>query len=762
MGQLSGLEIYKASAGSGKTFQLTLQYLLLALRSPQAFTQIQAVTFTNKATAEMKHRIITVLAALAKGSESGKSYAEKILAAYPDVNEAQLRQRADDVYRHILHNFSKFSITTIDAFVQKIIRSFSWELGIDNGYELVLNTEPVKQDLGDRLIKRLDTDANLRRWIEDLARQRLQDGKNWNFRSDMIDLASQLFKESFEPFEEFARIHQAELSDRFKALQNKIYETIERTNQKWMQQADRFIQLVSENGLEATDFHHGNNGFYNWVKKVSRLGAQAPSKRLVEAVDEGKIAAKKKNNTALVESLAPQISATLQPFLEWATQDLKTLSTALAIKRRLDLLRLIAVMVEELANYRQENNAILISDTHKLLRQLTLDTPAPFIYEKTGNRFHTYLIDEFQDTSGFQWDNFRPLLEESLGSGYYNLVVGDIKQAIYRWRNGDFRLLLHQVQDQLRAFAPTNEVLHQNFRSTQQVIAINNFLFTNLPGLLQDISRQNFGLLEVDVQQWLQQSIYANVFSTAYADAAQQIPESATNQGFVRVRWLKKEGGEAHINNEDADEETETDHEPLNYLYQQVQELLQQGFRPGQLGILVRKNKEAAQVVEYLLQAQSSHAESLPFRIVSGEGLLLKNNPAIDCLICCLRLAASAGKDSIALAQIRSSYARLAGLPLNRHNVFAPKTEDALWPVDVLALVQKNDSLNLVDFIHEMVMALQLAQFAHAQAYLPAFYDIIHDFSKKGKAMASEFLQFWDEESDSFSLPESWPIKNAV
>jgi ATP-dependent exoDNAse (exonuclease V) beta subunit len=217
----SQLDIYKASAGSGKTFLLTIRYLQLLFRHPKNYRHILAVTFTNKATAEMKGRILEELEKLAQGEET--VYGKQLLQQMPGETTQSLSSKAKEIYSFILHDYSRFSVTTIDSFVQKVIRSFAYEIGLDAGFRLKLNTDLVKEDLAERLFRLLDTDENLRNWVTELAVRRLADGKSWNFREDMLGLADEIFKENFQHFEEAIR-RMPDVDAAFRNMREKVFQ----------------------------------------------------------------------------------------------------------------------------------------------------------------------------------------------------------------------------------------------------------------------------------------------------------------------------------------------------------------------------------------------------------------------------------------------------------------------------------------------------------------------------------------------------------
>jgi ATP-dependent exoDNAse (exonuclease V) beta subunit len=742
MPSFNTIEIYKASAGSGKTFSLTLKFLELALQHPQHYRRILAVTFTNKATAEMKHRILEVLHGLATESDEVNNYRQKLLEKLPAFSATDLKQLAHKIYANILHDYSRFSVTTIDSFVQRIIRGFAWELGIDGGFKLQLNTEPVKEALADKLYLRLDDDIHLQRWVVDMARDRLQEGKRWDFRDDMLNLSGELFKETFRKFETaISGYNHDELNQRFSDLNKKVHAAMKGLQNKWKEEGEAMLALLEKHGLQVEDFPHAGSSFANYFNKAARGEITEPGARVKDVIaDESKMLSKKPEAALKqkVDAISLTLQRSLQKMVDWYDADIYEFETAKAIKSNLDVLRLMHVFAEELGNYRKENNALLISDTHFLLRQLTEDSSASFIYEKTGQRYQHYLIDEFQDTSAFQWDNFVPLLTEALSYGQYNLIVGDVKQAIYRWRNGDWRLLLYKVQQRLKEFAPQVSTLQENYRSTQQVIAFNNLLFHIAPQLLQAELAASMSSANSQTTAVLEEAGYATIFNDAYADSFQQMPARA------------KEGGQVHIEWVEENEDSNYDEQVLPLLYERIQGLLADGFSPADMAVLTRTNKEAKLVVEFLVSEQQQSGQA--FRVLSGDALMLAGNQAIQIIICAMRWLHNQ-KHSIALAQLRQLVALQKGLPANSLEVFASNGNNALLPKAFIENKMQLRSLPLSELVHQIIILFELHHTKEHAAYLLAFNDKVQEANKYGETSLQEFLQYWDDEGVDASLP---------
>src|SRR5690606_15355127 len=407
------LKILKASAGSGKTFSLTAQYLTLLFAGEHKYREGLAITFPNKATAETKGRILEVLQAVARGDgrtqNAASGYREMLLAAYPQWDAGILQQRAAETYRKILHDYSRFAVTTIDGFTQKVIRGFTFELGIDAGYKLEMNIRKVKADLVLRLNRMLDERPDLLQWIIDYAQAKIDRDENWNYRWALSELASEIFKEDFQDFEKaVSRIPGQEL---FSNLDRYCKAAIKQFEETFEQLLKAAADTFRDSGVDATDL---NGKSRNYLGKLDRFSAQDPAntvKKLEKYIgepDEWQKGGLDGPMAALYHALNPLLEQLQELYGEQAPDYF----LAKAIDENLYYLRLLKEMSALLAEWRHDNAAQLISDAQILLSSIgTNESGDPtFIWEKMGNRFKHFLFDEFQDTSKRQWDNLRPLL----------------------------------------------------------------------------------------------------------------------------------------------------------------------------------------------------------------------------------------------------------------------------------------------------------------------------------------------------------------
>lgn len=742
----SQLDIYKASAGSGKTFLLTKQYLKLLLQNPYAYRGILAVTFTNKATAEMKHRILSELRELANGKET--NYSKIIAEELSNITSTFIQKQAHTAYTAILHDYSRFAISTIDSFVQKIIRSFAYEIGLDSGFRLQLNTDLVKEDLALRLYHLLDENENLLHWVVEMATARLSEGKNWDFKTDMLELANELFKEQFQPFEiAMHSMNADEKTEAFKKLRDHIYTIIQQFENAQVKVAKDAIEFIEANNLTPDDFHYGKSGFINHFYKISKRQFDEPGKRVKDFIDNPEKVARPKASAYkkdIINSMCDQLHTLMKELVEDYNNNSEKYYTAKAISGNLYTLQLMEVFSKELANYRSDKNELLISDTHLLLRQLCKENDASFIFEKTGNRYHHFLIDEFQDTSVFQWDNFKPLLENTLSQGFYNLIVGDIKQAIYRWRSGDWRLLLSTVKEQLKNYSIQENTLQDNYRSAKHIINFNNYLFATIPKILQERFNSEMGQAPLDIQEKLKANGYFNIIENAYADSFQQAPSNAAENGYVQINFL----------NENEEENLSFKEQVLNKLPLQIESLIKKGYQPGDIAILVRENREAQDIIQFIIQHQQEK-DSLQYNVISAEVLYISANEAVQIIIAAIRWLINKN-DLISRSFLLKCIINRNNISVSNHALYASNGngENFLPP----ALLQQREtlqSLPIIELVNRLINIFSLQNNETDLPYLLAFQDIILEWSRFGEDHLQAFLEYWEEEGVKKSLPAS-------
>ncbi len=763
------LKILKASAGSGKTFSLTSHYLTLLFSGENKYREILAITFTNKATAEMKGRILGVLEALALGDgrakDNASGYREALLEAYPQWDGISLKQRAEEVYRRILHDYSRFSVSTIDGFTQKVIRGFTFELGIDAGYKLEMNTRKVKADLVLRLNRLLDERPDLLQWIMDYAQVRIDRDENWNYRWALSDLASEIFKEDFQDFDK--AISDIPGQELFASLDSYCKETIKQFEDAFERLLKTAADTFAASGVDVMDLVGKSR---NQLGKLASLSAQNPHdvikklEKYIHAPEEWQ----KGGLTGQVAMLYGDLNPLLEQLHGQYTAQSPDYYLAKAIDENLYYLRLLKEMGTLLAEWRRDNGAQLISDAQILLNNIGINESGDptFIWEKTGNRFRHFLFDEFQDTSRKQWDNLRPLLINAMGNATgtrsEHLIVGDVKQSIYRWRNGDWRILLDRAEQQIgTAFntADTSSLiehttLETNYRSHEHIVAFNNLVFEHGPRWLQQ--RLNDRILselgEVEYERWWQSSGNHDTLIRAYADSRQQLPASARKGGTVQVDFI-----DVGSNNHRASAVKE---EALTRLADTLIRWLSSGtYRPRQVGILVRTNNEAREVIQYLLNRQRE--SGVVFDVISGDALALVNHAAIRLLVDTLRaLVGKLPDTALYLANCIHLHSQLVGneeavLPDDwiRVRTCKPTQLAGLLPELLCNNWDTWSQLPLTELVESLIVAYGLQAKEESLPYLLAFRDLVDTFTANGERGIPAFLTYWEEEGIDRALP---------
>ncbi|MCB0762944.1 MAG: UvrD-helicase domain-containing protein, partial [Flavobacteriales bacterium] len=495
--------VYRASAGSGKTWVLVKEYLKLCLQydSPAYYRSILAVTFTNKAASEMRERIMLRLQGFAGlNPKEFDAHMEKELCAELHLDKVELGRRSRNTLSHMLHHYSDLKISTIDSFVHQLVRAFARDIDVAPDFDIELDSDLVVQIAVDNVLDRVGRDPETTDMLLRYAKTMLEDEKNWNFRNDLADFASGLTVEGtsskvaqLKKFEghQFVEIHK-QLSGLSAAFEKELTTVT--------QQA---LDLLASAQLDADAF--SGKTLYNYIVELNQLNAKAMGKDLAtfdKVLFGGEEFFPKSKAKRYADAFAP-IDQELRGYCLKIHHLLKEepYSHYLRVKKvraQVYPLAVLHLVNDAINDWKDQNNTLLIGDFNRLINQVILNNPAPFIYERIGQRFRHFLIDEFQDTSIVQWQNFIPLLENSLATHHFNLIVGDGKQSIYRWRGGEvdqFNLLPDIYKKPPHIFDNAEAAFHreidvrpreQNFRSAPEVVDFNNRLFDVIAPMLGD------------------------------------------------------------------------------------------------------------------------------------------------------------------------------------------------------------------------------------------------------------------------------------
>lgn len=732
--------IYKSSAGSGKTYTLTKEYLKLALRNPISFRSILAVTFTNKATHEMKERILKELKRLREEVRPTETMDAELMAALGCGEEA-LKEKAKMALSAILHDYGRFSVSTIDSFFQKIVRAFAREMDINAQFEVELDQERVLSTTVDRVVEKAVSDSELHQWLVEYAIEQIEQGNSWDIRKKIQELARQIFQEDFKKYGDEIRafLHDKQSVDLLRKHVQDSKNAIIAEAKHLKAQAN---QIRQRHGLEWEDFKGGSRSF---AKRFDLFGEMPHpiadfrnSKGELPTVLEEWYTKTSKLASAIISAYNDGLVGLIEKSLELESQ----WNTISALGRNLYVFGLFRYLLEELAVLKDEENILLISDANEFLKEITADTDAPFIYEKVGNQFRHFLIDEFQDTSGFQWASFKPLLQNSLSQGNANLLVGDVKQSIYRWRGGDLRLMLEQVEAEIGLEYVQEKNLETNFRSLPNIIHFNNALFKHLP---TDFEKK----LRVDYDTTGQEQI----LSRAYSEVFQNVSDRKSTlgmDGMVRFEII--------IENKE-EEEGNFAGQVLGKIPKMVIELQERGYGLRDIAFLVRTKAEGEQIADCLMDYARSHPD-LPYRfdVISDESLFLTKSVAVLALEAGLKYLADPD-DDVARKTMWYYVAVVQRMDVG-HALFSMENAPQWLDGRMKAFAAKRAAwyqLPLMELVEELIAQLGITDDALEMAYITAFKEAVYDFTQFNRADLSGLLEWWEIEKSkrTVKIPES-------
>lgn len=698
------VKIIKASAGSGKTYRLALEYIVRVLQEPTLYRHILAVTFTNKATEEMKQRILDYINELAHGEEN--SFMKNVLLR-SGLSRSLVQERAAEVLNLILHDYDSFAVLTIDKFFQRIIRSFVRELGIDINYNLELKTDTLL-DLGaDRLIEDLATDKDLRQWTFDYINENITEGKPYNLKESITSLGKQLFSESYRAVQtgDNPRLSLA-------ALNKAAHAEAATCRKRQVELAEEIISNLSSQGVTLDMLHYGSRGVGGYLAKA--IGGEQPTTNsyILATLSEGKWLA-----TSHAKKIAIGDTATLGDRLARLIEAVRATTiaenSASVIEKHYRTYALIIDLGGRIDKVCAEESILPISEVTNLIAELIKGNDAPFIFEKVGNRYSHFMIDEFQDTSTVQWNNFLPLLQNAVAQSEESpvLLVGDVKQSIYRWRGGDWTLLGEKAEREFREleFDP----LQENRRSRKEIVEFNNDFIDIYKKLINQ--KLNSALAEgveggYIGEDWA--ADYHDMVERAYRDHKQE--KVSQKSGYVTATLC---GYDSYNIEEDP-------------TIRRVIDLQERGYRASDIAILVRTNRESERVADLLLEYKTLHPTSpYTFDVITQTALKVGASDVCQRVIASMKYALSPD-DTISEAIIKQRAGYDLSLPL-------PEAESEFY--------LRLRSLPLQEAFEEIVLHYGLHTDPTNHAYLQALHEQVIGFSKRRIADLALFVEWWEE-----------------
>mgnify|MGYP003881460027 FL=1 len=678
------------------------------LQNPLQHPNILAVTFTNKATQEMKERIIQFLMKLCSDDAGDLG---KQLERETGYSPKHIRGNAQRALQEVLHNYGDFTVVTIDAFFNRIIKSFAYEMKLPLRMEVQLDTEEALNEAYDHLMLELDINPELSQYLTEFMFYKLGQDKGWYVEREIKDLGKELFKESFSPV--FKSLENMELKN-IQELLEQLFTKQQKLELRFKALGTEAAEIMEAHDLVISDFKGGVRSFATYFKHLLDFNTKKLDLTATQqsAIDNVALWYKKKdpNETAITAAFHAglnQIMVDASNLWQEAKGDFILWNI---LVKNLHALGLLKSINDKMIAYRDDNDKILISDQNRIISEIVSQADIPFLYEKTGAQYRHFLLDEFQDTSALQWINFKPLLEEALSENGRVLIVGDGKQSIYRWRGGEMKLLLQQVGNDLRFFSDENTVqnLDANYRSRKEVIEFNNLFF-------QQITLATASRLEQE----------GTLAQLAFDDVAQKITSATKTGGYVQMRFYEKEG-----------ESTPREQIDLQ-LIAQIKALLEEGYAYRDIACLVFSNKDGTQVAELLT------AEGIP--VQSSDSLIVGNAAPVKLIISLLRFL-QYPQDTLMRGQIIVLLHQLGLLEAELHvslkriqSEFSAFYE--LIPQPLAEILQKNKG-NLLHVVTQLIETSGVKD--QFPIYLHRLLELVFEFESHNESHIGDFIQWWD------------------
>ncbi|HOY33374.1 MAG TPA: UvrD-helicase domain-containing protein [Bacteroidales bacterium] len=732
--------IYKASAGSGKTYTLVKEYLKIVLTNPAKYRNILAVTFTNKAAYEMKSRVVAFLTMLSaindepagnkkKETEKyGKMISELSAATGLDVSE--LSVNAKIVLQRILHNYSDFAISTIDSFVQKIIRTFAYDLKLSQSFQVELDSKRILSEAVDVMISCAGSDDDVTKMLIEFIKQKMDDGENWDIEKDLKVFSEQLLKEDTQKY--IGLFSSMSLTDFGKAISGALMRR-KVTDHKAVAIAQGILKTIESNNIGFKSFFQGTKGIPGFFMRIANggLGAASTNSYCDKAINDDVWYSKtleesEKNKIDSIKDRIAEVYLSIIPMIR------EYLDLTLLIKS-LYPLSLLSRIEKETQTIKDEENIVFISDFYRKIHEQLLNEPVPFIYQRAGEKYEHFFIDEFQDTSVLQFQNMLPLIDNSLASGYANLIVGDGKQAIYRWRNGEVMQFVqlpgiyHKPAfphfDEIEKTIGRNIIEYHdyeagveniNYRSKSEIVNFNNVLF---------------GFLADEILAGDKKGIY---------QCSDQKAKPGNEGGFVQIRFFEK--GTDYSENQ------------LNYITEKISGLIQKGCFLKDIAVVCRANQQAADIASHLLRNGID--------VVSAESLLLRSSPKVNFLMSVFRYLNDPGDELAAafiLFYLQKNFYKDVTLNslINKYNKV--KKNHNRYPLQRILdefktglNVEKIALMPLYDLSESLIRTFGFN--ATADPFIIYFIDAVNEFVCGNTPGLQDFIVWWDEKGSEKSI----------
>ena len=725
------LTVYKASAGSGKTFTLASEYITLVVKNPQDYKKILAVTFTNKATQEMKTRILSQLYGIAHKLSDSQAYYEQV-SQKTGFPEQTIRENAAEALSLLTHHYNEFRVQTIDAFFQSVLRNLARELNLTANLRIDLNDEQVEAQAVDELINSLEEGEEVLSWIRDYIDKNIEDDKGWNVIGQIKDFGKNIFKD-------FYKEHKAELDNRFREesffddfitdLRRRRAQALKNLND----QAKQMLQKIREANVDNQNlFNNKSRGIYPYIVKLAKgTPSDNDAPKYVNTCIEnaskwpsGSCSADEK--ATIIELASASLCNDLKLLEKYRTEGWKEYQSSNLTLKHLSQLRLLHAISEAVDEINKDTNRFMLSNTQSLLSTLMKESDTPFVFEKMGAYLKHIMIDEFQDTSTIQWNNFRKLLDNCMAQiESHNLIVGDVKQSIYRWRQGDWKLL-NNIEHEFSNEQIKIEPLDTNYRSEENIIRFNNAFFTQ--AVVQTVKE-----LENDEIKGASQLI------EAYKEIEQK-PRKDNGKGCVRIKLF-------HYDKTVSAEYKES---VLNELIDNVRQLLERGYKQKDIAILARSKTVIPDIVD---KFQSEFGADVS--LVSDEAFQLDASLAVNVIIAALRLLTHPDDKLTESKLVKLYQQQVMQTDKDNNALFVDGGKIELKSFLPSGYIDKFESLlrlSLVDLVDEIFSLFNLGSLEGQSAYVCTFYDTLNEYLRDHPADIDDFIEEWEDTLSSNTI----------
>jgi len=752
MDHLQNFVVYKSSAGSGKTYTLVKEYLKIVLRDPGKIRNILAITFTNAAAAEMKERIIAALgdlaslAGLTENNRPPKSNALlQDLKQETGLESSEIIRNSQFALTLILHNYGEFSVSTIDSFAHRVIRSFAFDLHLPINFDVELDQDQMLSQAIDLLVSRAGSEPTLTHLLVEYIESRTDEERSHYIEYDMARLARTLMDEKGTVY--IDRLKAITLND-FSNIHQKLNNSIRDFEESVSSLASEAKQLIDDQGIPSEMFYRGKQGIGGYFANLAKGWVAEkinPNSYVQTTIADDKWMAAKASSSIVsaIENIKPDLTNYFHQIQSLSHDRLGNYKIHKLVKKHLFPMAVLCELEKVMNEIKSEHAVIHISDFNKKIAEIVSVEPAPFIYERIGERYHHFMIDEFQDTSGLQWQNLLPLIDNSLASGHINLVVGDGKQAIYRWRNGDVEQFASLPRLPESISAQTKELWQQTLvRNYHEKTLKANW--RSLPGIIEFNNR----FFEF-AQSYLPPEL-AGIYNQHQQD---KHPEKTG--GYVQVDFVES-GGEGN-----QDYATHTHLKILDI----INELLVRKHPLNDITILCRSNGEASAIARFLLENG--------LNVISSESLLLSQSPKVNFLISAMKLI-NHGGDEISMTEFLSFLIKNKIIEGDLHNILSDikKNHEGCLNNDsyprqsqhhILASLEGLLIENGINFSFSHSRHLGLYELGETiirsfydprmpDPFIAFFMDVLHEYSNRFVSSLSDFLEWWQENSAKHSV----------